>query len=231
METKSKVSNSNLFMFISIVFCSCLLIANTCAFKLINLGPFVLTSSVLVFPITYIINDVIAEVYGFNKAKKVIWFGFAMNLLMVLYYQLAIAIPAPSFFTGQEAFAAVLGGTARVLVASFIAYLFGSFMNATVMSKMKVKTQGKGLMFRAVLSTLIGEGVDSILFVVLAFAFTYDWTTVLIMVGTQTLVKTLYEIIIFPVTRVVIKKVKKVENLDVYDTNVKYNPFSFKEAK
>ena len=210
--TNSK-NNSNLFMFISILFCTCLLISNICAYKIISIGPFTITSGVLIFPITYIVNDLIAEVYGFQRAKKIIWFGFLMNLLMVLYFQLAIALPYPSYFEGQEAFSSVLGNSIRVLCASFSAYLVGSFMNAAVMSK----------------STLVGELMDSILFVTIAFAFVYTVEEILIMIATQTILKTVYEIIIFPVTRIIINKVKKVENIDTFDVNIKYNPFSFKE--
>lgn len=218
--------NSNLFMFISILFVTCLLIANTVAFKLILLGPIAITSGVLLFPVTYIINDLIAEVYGYQKAKKVIWFGFGMNLLMVLYYRLAIALPYPVFFEGQSAFATVLGGTWRALAASLSAYLVGSFVNAFVMSKMKVKTNGRGLMGRAVISTLFGEFLDSIVFVGILFGGLYNFTTIITMILTQTAIKTLYEIIIFPVTKRVIAKVKKVEGEDAFDTNVNYNPFS-----
>ena len=224
--------NSNLFMFISILFVTCLLIANTAAFKLILLGPIVITSGVLLFPVTYIINDLVAEVYGYQKAKKVIWFGFGMNLLMVLYYRLAIALPHPVFFEGQSAFATVLGGTWRALFASMSAYLAGSFVNAFVMSKMKVKTSGRGLMGRAVVSTLFGEFLDSIIFVGILFGGLYNLTTIITMILTQTAVKTLYEIIIFPITKKIIAKVKKVEGEDVFDTNVNYNPFSiFRKEK
>jgi uncharacterized integral membrane protein (TIGR00697 family) len=220
-----KKQNSNLFLFITTLFVTCLLIANIASFKLIQLGPIVITSGVLLFPVTYIVNDLVAEVYGFEKARKVIWLGFLMNLLLVGYFQLAIHLPYPAFFDGQAAFASVLGNTWRALLASFTAYLTGSFLNATVMSKMKKKTQGKGFFQRAVLSTLIGEFVDSLLFVFIMFVFTYDIKTILIMVLTQTLVKTVYEIIIFPVTNRVVKKVKEFEQLDVIDTNISYNPF------
>ena len=224
MENKlTSKDNSTLFMLMSIVFCTCLLIANVCAYKLISIGPFAITSGVLVFPITYIINDLIAEVYGFVKARKVIWFGFAMNLFMVLYFKLAIVLPYPVFFAGQEHFAAVLGGSWRILAASFLAYLVGSFMNAAIMSKMKVKTAGKYLMLRAVSSTLVGELLDSIIFVSIAFMFIYDFKAIVVMVITQTVLKTVYEIVAFPVTKVVIKKVKQVENLDTFDKDIKYN--------
>lgn len=218
--------NSTLFMFISITFVTCLLISNIVAFKLITLGPWVLTAGVLLFPITYIINDLVAEVYGYDRAKKVIWFGFGMNLLMVAYFAIAIALPHPVFFTGQAAFATVLGGTWRILLASLSAYLVGSFTNAFIMSKMKVATQGRFLMARAVISTLFGEMFDSTIFVLIAFLGLYDINTVVMMIFTQTAVKTLYEILIFPVTATIIAKVKKAENLDTYDKHISYNPFS-----
>lgn len=228
---KEKEQNSNIFLFVSILFVTCLLISNTCAYKVMQLGPFSITSGALIFPISYIVNDLIAEVYGYSKAKKVIWFGFAMNALMVLYYEIAILVPGASYFEGQEAFATVLGGTGRVLGASFIAYLSGSFLNAAVLSKLKVKTNGKWLMLRAIASTFVGELVDSILFVTLVFAFVYDINSILIMIGTQTLLKTVYEIIIFPITNIIIKKVKRVEGLDTYDNNISYNPFRLKGGR
>lgn len=217
--------NSTLFMFISIVFVTALLISNIVAFKLIVLGPWVLTAGVLLFPVTYIVNDLVAEVYGYKRAQSVIWFGFAMNLLMVGYFALAIALPSPVFFTGQEAFATVLGGTWRILLASLSAYLVGSFTNAYIMSTMKVKTQGKFLAARAIVSTMFGELFDSTIFVMIAFLGLYDIKTVLTMILTQTVVKTLFEIVVFPLTSVIIKKVKAAENLDVYDTKISYNPF------
>lgn len=217
--------NSNLFMLISIVFVTSLLISNIVAFKLIQLGPWVLTAGVLLFPVTYIINDLVAEVYGYERAKVVIWFGFAMNLFMVAYFALAISLPYPVFFQGQDAFALVLGGTWRILVASLAAYLVGSFTNAYVMSTMKVKTRGKFLALRAVSSTMVGEFLDSILFVFIAFYGLYDLNTVMAMVLTQTAVKTAYEIIIFPLTAKIIARVKRIEGIDTFDTAVNYNPF------
>lgn len=226
----SKKLHSNLFLLLGILFCTCLMIANICAAKLIQLGPIVITSGVLLFPITYILNDLIAEVYGYNRAKRIIWAGFLMNCIMVLYFQLAIALPHPVYYAGQESFAAVLGTTWKPLIASLAAYLVGSFINAFVMSKMKVATKGKGLMGRAVFSTLLGETADSLIFVPIMFAFVYDLKTVLTMIATQVLVKTAYEIIAFPVTKRVIAYVKKYEGVDAMDRSISYNPFNFKEV-
>lgn len=226
----SKKLHSNLFLMLGILFCTCLMIANICAAKLIMLGPIVITSGVLLFPITYILNDLIAEVYGYNRAKRIIWAGFLMNCIMVLYFQLAIALPFPVYYGGQESFAAVLGTTWKPLIASLAAYLVGSFINAFVMSKMKLATKGKGLMGRAVFSTLLGELADSLIFVPIMFAFVYDLKTVLTMIVTQVLVKTAYEIIAFPITKRVIARVKKYEGIDAMDRNVSYNPFNFKEV-
>lgn len=225
---ENKRVNSNLFVFISMLFVTCLLISNIMAFKLIKLGPIVITSGVLLFPITYIVNDLISEVYGFQKAKKLIWFGFLMNLLLVAYSQLAIILPYPQFFEGQEAFATVLGNTARVLLGSLSAYLVGSFVNSYIMSKLKVKTNGKYLAFRAIMSTLAGELLDSIIFVGIVFGGIYALPVIITMVLTQTIFKTVYEVIIFPVTKLTINKVKDYENLDVFDDNVSYNPFKLK---
>lgn len=221
----SNRKNSNLFLIIGIVFVTCLLISNIASFKLIQLGKLAITSSVLLFPVTYIFNDLIAEVYGFQKAKLIIWLGFAMNFFMVVYFQLTIALPYPAYFENQAPYATVLGNTVRALSASLAAYAVGSFMNATIMSKLKVKYSGRGLFGRAIISTIVGEALDSVIFVCILFGGLFTWDQILIMIGTQTIFKTAYEIVIFPVTNIVIKKVKKYEGIDVYDYNVSYNPF------
>jgi uncharacterized integral membrane protein (TIGR00697 family) len=224
-----KKSVSVLFMFAGILFAICLLISNILATKIILLGSWSAPAGVLVFPIAYIINDVIVEVWGYQKARLIIWFGFAMNIFALLFFSLAIIVPAAPFWKDQEAFATILGSTPRIITASLLAYLIGSFLNAYVMSKVKVVMKGKGFSLRAMLSTLIGETGDSMIFITIAFAGNLPVSVLIVMIFTQACIKTVYEIIILPVTILIVKWIKKVEGVDTYDESISYNPFSFNQ--
>ncbi len=223
---KNKVSV--LFMLTGILFASCLLISNILASKILMVGPWAAPAGVLVFPLAYIINDVITEVWGYAKARLIIWSGFAMNLLAVLFFSMGIAAPAAPFWEAQDAFANVLGNTPRIVAASILAYLLGSFLNAWVMSRFKVLTRGKGFSLRAIVSTLVGEGADSMVFISVAFAGQFPLDTLLVMMATQALIKTVFEIVVLPLTVWVVKKVKKLEGIDTFDYSISYNPFYLK---
>lgn len=225
---KNKVSV--LFMLAGILFAACLLVSNILASKIMMVGPWSAPAGVLVFPLAYIINDVIAEVWGYRKARLIIWAGFGVNLLAVLFFSLGIvATPAP-FYGAQEAFSAVLGNTPRIVAASLLAYLVGSFLNAYIMSRFKVLTRGKGFSLRAIVSTLAGEGADSLIFITVAFAGVFPAGVLFTMVLTQAIIKTVYEIAVLPLTVWVVGKVKKLEGEDVYDIAVSYNPFKLSEV-
>lgn len=212
MKKNKKIVYSELFLILSILFVTCILMSNVLAAKLLKVGAYSITAGALVFPISYIINDVFAEVYGFNKVKKVIYFGFIMNIFMVLMFTLAIWLPSPVWFENSDAFALILGTTPRTCFASLIAYLLGSLVNAKVLVKMKVKAKNKfGL--RAVISTLCGEFIDSLLFVTIAFIGSVPVEQIISMILVQVILKTLYEIVCLPVTNIVVKKVKQHENL------------------
>lgn len=217
-----KKSVSMLYMFFGILFVSCLCFSNVAAFKMIMVGPWAITAGVLIFPITYILSDVITEVYGFKKARTIMWLGFTMNLLMVGYFQLAIILKAPVWFEHSDAFGTVLGSTPRIFVASLVAYIVGSYLNSRVLSMMKVKSRGKYFGIRAVVSTLIGEGVDASLFITLAFVGTMPYPALLGMIVTQLIMKVVYEAAVLPLTGFVVKKVKKYEGIDTYDHSIKY---------
>lgn len=222
------MKKSNLYLFFTVLFTSCVLISNIIAGKTFQVGPWVLPCAVIVFPISYIMSDVIAEVYGFVAARRTMWLGFSMNLLMVIMFQITIALPAPSYFAGQEAFATVLGNTPRLLVSGLISYVIGSWANATVLSAMKRKTQdvgGKGFGVRAVVSTLVGEFIDSLIFIPLAFYGTMPLGSLGTMILLQPTVKTVYEIIVLPLTYRLVAWVKKTEGIDVYDVGVQYKLF------
>jgi len=221
---------SVLFFLTGILFSACMLIANILASKIILIGPWSAPAGVLIFPLAYIINDVIAEVWGYAKARLIIWAGFGVNVLAAVFFMLAIVIPPAPFYQGQEAFQLVLGSSVRIVFASLMAYLAGSFLNAFVMSKFKLMTNGKGFSLRAILSTVAGEGADSLIFISVAFAGIFPLKVILGMIMTQALLKTLYEIIVLPLTILVVRKVKSVEGVDTFDTNISYNPFRLKQV-
>lgn len=217
------------FMVLGIIFCICLVAANLLETKVIQLGPISATAGLIVFPISYIINDCIAEVWGFRKARLIIWMGFIMNFMVVALGQLAVALPAAPFWEGEAAFDFVFGLAPRVAAASLTAFLVGSFLNAFVMSRMKIASQGKNFSARAVVSTLVGESADSVIFFPLAFGGLMPVEELAKLMIVQIVLKTLYEIIILPVTIRVVNYIKWVDNSDVYDENISYNILKIKE--
>ncbi|ANU58147.1 queuosine precursor transporter [Bacteroides caecimuris] len=224
---KEKVSVP--FMLLGILFNVCLIAANLLETKVIQIGSLTVTAGLLVFPISYIINDCIAEVWGFKKARLIIWSGFAMNFFVVALGLIAVAIPAAPFWEGEEHFDFVFGMAPRIVAASLMAFLVGSFLNAYVMSKMKVASQGRNFSARAIWSTVVGETADSLIFFPVAFGGTIAWKELLIMMGIQILLKSLYEVMILPVTIRVVKAIKKIDGSDVYDTNISYNVLKIKD--
>jgi len=217
------------FMFMGILFIVCLIVSNLLEAKILMLGPVTTTAGLLLFPISYIINDCISEVWGYKKARLVIWAGFAMNFLVVGVAQVAVLLPAAPFWEGGESFNFVFGMAPRIVTASLCAFLAGSFLNAYIMSKMKILSGGRNFSVRAIVSTLAGEGIDSLIFFPLAFGGLIPGDILLIMIGTQTVLKSVYEIIVLPVTIRVVRYVKKVDGSDTYDTNVSFNPFKIGE--
>ncbi len=217
------------FMVLGIIFSVCLVAANLLETKVIQLGPISATAGLIVFPISYIINDCIAEVWGFRKARLIIWMGFIMNFMVVALGQLAVALPAAPFWEGEAAFDFVFGLAPRVAAASLTAFLVGSFLNAFVMSRMKIASQGKNFSARAVVSTLVGESADSVIFFPLAFGGLMPIEELVKLMIVQIVLKTLYEIIILPVTIRVVNYIKRVDNSDVYDENISYNILKIKE--
>lgn len=214
----SKVKISVTFMLLAVTFCVCLIVSNLMEIKTVDLGPLTITAGVIVFPISYIHNDCIVEVYGFNKARLVIWLGFGMNLLVSLLLQLGIWLPGSESWTGQEAMTTIFGAVPRIFAASFIAFLCGSMVNAYVMSRMKVASGGRRFSLRAIVSSLWGEGVDSVIFFPIAFGGILAWSEIGMLILTQTLLKTAYEILILPVTLRAVKFLRDHEGGDVTDT-------------
>lgn len=211
-KEKIKSKYSDLFLYLSIIFVVCLLLSNILASKILEIGIFSTTSGVIIFPISYIINDIFSEVYGYNKTKKIIVFGFLMNLFMVLIFSLAIVLPSPEWFENNNAFKIILGSTPRNCIASLTAYLFGSLVNSKLLVKMKEQNNNK-FGIRAVVSTLFGELTDSLIFVFIAFVGNLDIQQIITMILTQVIVKTLYEVVCLPLTTFVVKKVKEYEKI------------------
>ena len=224
---KEKVSVP--FMLLGILFNVCLIAANLLETKVIQVGSLTVTAGLLVFPISYIINDCIAEVWGFKKARLIIWSGFAMNFFVVALGLIAVAIPAAPFWEGEEHFNFVFGMAPRIVAASLMAFLVGSFLNAYVMSKMKVASQGRNFSARAIWSTVVGETADSLIFFPVAFGGVIAWKELHIMMGIQIVLKSMYEVIILPVTIRVVKAIKKIDGSDVYDTDISYNVLKVKD--
>ena len=191
---------SVLFMLFGILFCVCLITANVLETKQISFGFVNVTAGLIVFPVSYIINDVVCEVWGYRRTRMLIWLGFAMNFLFVMFGAIADWIPGADYWNGDEGFHQIFGLAPRIVAASFVAFLAGSFINAYVMSRMKMMTEGKGFSFRAIASTVFGESADSIIFFPLALGGVIPWEEMPSLIISQVCIKTLYEIIVLPVT-------------------------------
>jgi uncharacterized integral membrane protein (TIGR00697 family) len=194
------------------------------ASKLIMVGGVVLTAGVVIFPVSYVVGDVLTEVWGYGAARRVIWLGFACNALMVAALWLGGELPAAPFWKGQEAYETVFGHTPRLLVASFLAYLVGEFANAFVLAKLKIATQGRWLWMRTIGSTVVGQALDSVVFVTLAFAGLVPAGALGHIVAAQWIFKVLYEAAATPLTYAAVAWLKSREGLDAYDRHTDFNP-------
>ena len=216
---------SQWFILVIAVFITCLITANITAVKLVGVFGLVLPAAVIIFPISYIFGDVLTEVYGYRQARRVIWLGFLCNLIAVVAIWVGQVLPAASFWDGQAAYERILGYTPRLLVASFLAYLVGEFANSFVLAKMKIVTNGRWLWTRTIGSTLVGQGLDSLVFITLAFVGTIPLAGLASAIVTQWLAKSVYEAVVTPLTYRVVNFLKRQEGLDVYDRDTWFNPF------
>jgi queuosine precursor transporter len=222
----SKQDNySPLFVTIAGLFIACLIAANIISVKLIAIGDWFVPAGVVIFPLSYILGDVLTEVYGYRSARRVIWLGFLANLVVVAAIWVAGIWPAAPFWQNQPAWDTILGFTPRLLVASFVAYLVGEFANSFVLARMKIATDGRWLWSRTIGSTIIGQGLDSLVFITLAFAGlpNFDLGTAII---TQWIIKVAYEIIATPLTYLVVGFLKRTEGIDTYDRDTQFNPLA-----
>jgi hypothetical protein len=214
---------SHRFVIITAIFVTCLITANIIAVKVISVGPVILPAAIIIFPISYIFGDILTEVYGYRLARRVIWLGFLCNLIFVIFARIGQVLPPASFWGGQQAYESILGYTWRLLIASFCGYLVGEFANSFVLAKMKILTRGRWLWTRTIGSTVAGQGLDTSIFITLAYIGTPSFVPIMILY--HWLVKTGYEAVATPFTYAVVNYLKKKEAIDTYDYETKFNPF------
>lgn len=217
------MSSSYRLIVLAALFVTCLITANTIAVKIIGVGPFEVPAAILVFPLSYVFGDVLTEVYGFKVTRRVIWMGFACNLVFVFFAWIGQLLPAAGFWEGQAAYETILGYTPRLLAASFAGYLVGEFVNSFILAKMKIMTRGRWLWSRTIGSTIIGQGLDTSIFIVIAFIGTPAFGLSLVL--THWLAKVGIETVCTPLTYGAVNWLKRVENIDTYDTGTRFNPF------
>jgi uncharacterized integral membrane protein (TIGR00697 family) len=214
------------FLIIAVLFVTCLIVSNITAVKLIDVMGYIIPGAIVIFPISYIIGDVLTEVYGFAKARTVIWLGFGANLFAVATFMLVGVLPAAGFWEGSDAYAAILGATPRILAASFAAYLIGEFANSYILARLKVAMEGRHLWVRTIGSSVVGQTLDSGVFITIAFYGIFPNSVLLSLIATQIVFKLGYEILATPVTYAVVNWLKKSEGLDHFDRTTVFNPFA-----
>jgi len=214
------------FDLIAGMFVAVLLISNIAATKLVGFGPFPFDGGTFLFPLSYIFGDILTEVYGFARARRVIWLGFAANVLAALTFWLVSVMPPADIWPNQEAFIAILGFVPRIVLASLIAYLFGEFANSVILARLKVLTNGRRLWTRTISSTLVGQAVDTGLFVTIAFLGVVPANELWLMMAFNYVFKCGVEIVLTPVTYMAVGYLKRHEHVDVFDTNTRFTPFS-----
>ncbi len=222
------MKNYGYFPIITGLFVACLLISNILDVKIFVLFGFTLPAGIILFPIVYLFGDIFTEVYGYKASRKAIWTGFVSLILATVLFQLAGLIPPAPFWEYQREYELILGKLPRIATASIVAYFMGEFTNSIVLSRLKVRTRGKGMSFRFVLSTIFGEAVDTSVFIIIAFAGVVPASTLLAMFFSGWVVKVLWEILVLPVTIPFVNWLKKAEGLDAFDDDVDYNPFKLK---
>lgn len=222
------MKNYKYLSFISVFFVSVLLISNVASTKIVDLGLFVFDGGTLLFPLSYIFGDILTEVYGYKRARNVIWTGFLMALLMSLVFIIVGKLPPASDWGNQSAYDAILGLTPRIVIASLIAYASGSFANSFILAKMKIWSKGKMLWARTIGSTVVGELIDSALFIVIAFWGIFPGSLLIALIFSNYIFKTIVEVVLTPVTYKVISFLKKKEGEDYYDHDTNFNPFAVK---
>ncbi len=220
------------FVVVAAVFATTLVVSNIIAVKIAGFAGLTISVAFVLFPISYIFGDILTEVYGYAAARRVIWLGFACNVLAVIAIWLGQILPSASFWENQEAYETILGATPRLLISSFIAYLCGEFLNSFVLAKLKIATAGRWLWLRTITSTVVGQGVDSVVFYTLAFAVLpviggiMSGGDLAVTIVTAWLAKSAYEAAATPLTYVVVGYLKRLEGIDTYDRGTNFNPLA-----
>lgn len=209
---------------ITAFFVAVLIISNIASSKITQIGPFSLDGGTILFPLTYIFGDILTEVYGFKKARKVIWLGVFANILMALTFTVVGLLPSASDWPNQNAYMAIFGLTPRIVLASITAYFMGGYSNSVILSKMKIITKGRWLWTRTIGSTVVGELVDSLIFVLIAFLGVLPSELIIPLIISNYLFKTGVEVLFTPITYKVVNFLKKAENENHYDVNIAYTP-------
>lgn len=225
MQT-ADISKSKYFFYIAILFVAVLMISDTVGVKLVQIGGWAFSGAIFIFPISYIFGDILTEVYGYKASRKIVWAGFGALIIMSLSYWLVGLLPAAPFWPNQSAYTAILGAVPRIVIASITAYFAGEFSNSYVLSRMKVVMNGEHLWMRTIGSTIVGEGVDSIIFFTIAFLGTIPGSALITLIWSAYVLKVLYETAATPLTYLIVNKLKRSEGIDVYDRGINYSPFT-----
>jgi len=238
VETTKDKARRRWLPLIAAIFVTTLIISNIIAAKLVSVGGLIMPAAIFIFPISYIFGDILTEVYGYARSRRVIWIGFFCNLLAVAAIWVSIKLPAAPIWNlgafessaaAQKAYEAIFGFTPRILIASFAAYLFGEFINSFVLANMKIVTSGKHLWTRLIGSTLLGQLADSGIFITLAFYATIPTAILGQIIVTQWIIKSAYEALATPFTYLIVNFLKKTEKEDYYDYKTNFNPLTWKE--
>jgi uncharacterized integral membrane protein (TIGR00697 family) len=214
------------FTLITGLFVAVLLVSNVASSKLVAFGPLSFDGGTILFPISYIFGDIMTEVYGYHKSRQVIWIGFGSALLMMVVFIVVGWLPSAAGWDNQDAYNKILGLTPRIVIGSLIAYFAGEFSNSFILAKMKIFTKGRWLFSRTIGSTIVGEGIDTLIFIMVAFGGVYSWDIVWLLVISNYIFKVTFEVVLTPLTYAVVGSLKRIEKEDVYDYKTNFNPFA-----
>jgi len=225
LEEKFKMKEFKHLTVIGMFFVSVLLISNVASSKILVLGPFDFDGGTILFPLSYIFGDILTEVYGYGRSRKIIWMGFFMSIMMAAVFMIVGKLPPSASWDGQSAYEMILGWTPRIVLASVIAYLIGEFLNSYILAKIKVWMNGRFLFVRTITSTFVGELFDTLIFSLIAFYGALDNDLLIAVIVSNYIFKVGVEIIFTPITYLIVGWLKKSEGVDVYDKKTNFNPF------
>jgi hypothetical protein len=217
VKTKLKQSNFTAYEILVALFITVLIVSNIASTKIVHFTSLTFDAGTILFPLAYIVGDIITEIYGFRKMRRLIYLGISMLLITTLTFYIVGLLPHAIDWTGQDAYNSILGVVWRIVGASIIALFFGEFFNSYILAKLKIQTKGKGIWGRVVGSTAIGSLIDTTLFSTIAFAGTMSSSTLIQLITTVYLVKVVTEIVVSPITLQIIAFIKRTENIDTFE--------------